>query len=223
MPRSGKRAAWLAVVVVGCALLLSLLVVSRPARIPATHISVTAGQIRSRSAKPVRKRGFGNLYRRRILADLMTGGQIKRAWAEIKGGREQITALTKEPDGHFFVQATNRQGGFVSINYPRSPTAYTAWHSVGPPVLSVSREVGYVKSPNRSHLIEQRPPKEDTYTITSVLQVLKPANPTQMTDDFQEARVWPRTRTLIPSRSPITRFTVRPSERTQIGARRMPG
>jgi serine/threonine protein kinase len=31
--------------------------------------------------------------------------------------------------------------------------------------------------------------KEDTYTITSVIQVLKPVNPADMNDDFQDARV----------------------------------
>ncbi len=36
---------------------------------------------------------------------------------------------------------------------------------------------------------ERRPHKEDTYTITSVIQVLKPVNPADMTDDFQEARL----------------------------------
>jgi transglutaminase-like putative cysteine protease len=33
------------------------------------------------------------------------------------------------------------------------------------------------------------PPKEETYTITSVIQVLKPADPADMNDDFQDARV----------------------------------
>jgi beta-lactamase regulating signal transducer with metallopeptidase domain/protein involved in polysaccharide export with SLBB domain len=36
---------------------------------------------------------------------------------------------------------------------------------------------------------EIHPPKEGTYTITSVIQVLKPANPANMNDDFQDARV----------------------------------
>ena len=36
---------------------------------------------------------------------------------------------------------------------------------------------------------ERRPAKEETYTITSVIQVLKPANPADMNDDFQDARV----------------------------------
>ena len=34
-----------------------------------------------------------------------------------------------------------------------------------------------------------RPPKEDTYTITPVIQLLQPANPADMNDDFQGARV----------------------------------
>src|SRR5687768_1196376 len=34
-----------------------------------------------------------------------------------------------------------------------------------------------------------RPDIEDTYTITSTLQVLKPFNPEDMKDDFQEVRV----------------------------------
>ena len=37
--------------------------------------------------------------------------------------------------------------------------------------------------------IEHRPRKEDTYTITSVIQVLKPVSPADMNDDFQNARV----------------------------------
>ena len=36
---------------------------------------------------------------------------------------------------------------------------------------------------------EHRPAKEDTYTITSVLKVLKPVDPVAMNDDFQEVRV----------------------------------
>jgi transglutaminase-like putative cysteine protease len=36
---------------------------------------------------------------------------------------------------------------------------------------------------------ERRPRKEDTYTITSVIQVLRPVNPADMNDDFQDARV----------------------------------
>ena len=36
---------------------------------------------------------------------------------------------------------------------------------------------------------QRHPPKEDTYTITSVLQLLQPVNPADMNDDFQDARV----------------------------------
>jgi hypothetical protein len=36
---------------------------------------------------------------------------------------------------------------------------------------------------------ERHPPKEDSYTITSVIQILKPVNPDDMNDDFQDARV----------------------------------
>ena len=36
---------------------------------------------------------------------------------------------------------------------------------------------------------DRRPRKEDSYTITSVIQVLKPVNPADMNDDFQDARV----------------------------------
>lgn len=37
--------------------------------------------------------------------------------------------------------------------------------------------------------LERHPAKEDTYTITSVLRVLKPVSPAVMTDDSQDARV----------------------------------
>ena len=37
--------------------------------------------------------------------------------------------------------------------------------------------------------LKQHPPKEDTYTITSVMQLLQPVNPTDMDDDFQDVRV----------------------------------
>jgi len=46
-----------------------------------------------------------------------------------------------------------------------------------------------------SELVGQRistrghPRKEDTYTITSVLQIVKPSNPADMSDDFQDAQV----------------------------------
>ena len=33
---------------------------------------------------------------------------------------------------------------------------------------------------------EHHPRKEDTYTITSVLQILQPVNPDDMNDDFQD-------------------------------------
>jgi hypothetical protein len=36
---------------------------------------------------------------------------------------------------------------------------------------------------------ERHPAKEDTYTITPVLKVLKPVDPAVMNDDFQEVRV----------------------------------
>lgn len=39
---------------------------------------------------------------------------------------------------------------------------------------------------------QRHPPKEDTYTITSVLQLLQPVNPADMNDDFQDARVLAR-------------------------------
>src|SRR5262245_29372699 len=35
----------------------------------------------------------------------------------------------------------------------------------------------------------RRPPIEDTYTITSTLQILKPVDPADMADDFQDVRV----------------------------------
>ncbi|MGH7980471.1 MAG: transglutaminase domain-containing protein, partial [Limisphaerales bacterium] len=38
-------------------------------------------------------------------------------------------------------------------------------------------------------LTGRHPHKEDTYTITSVMQILKPVNPADMNDDFQEVRV----------------------------------
>jgi beta-lactamase regulating signal transducer with metallopeptidase domain/transglutaminase-like putative cysteine protease len=41
----------------------------------------------------------------------------------------------------------------------------------------------------RSQTPERHPPKANAYTITSVIQVLKPANPADMNDDFQDARV----------------------------------
>ena len=40
--------------------------------------------------------------------------------------------------------------------------------------------------------VERRPGKEDTYTITSVLQILQPVNPDDMNDDFQDVRVLDR-------------------------------
>lgn len=39
---------------------------------------------------------------------------------------------------------------------------------------------------------EGHPRKEDTYTITSVIQILKPANPEDMNDDFQDVSVLAR-------------------------------
>ncbi|MGA2222632.1 MAG: transglutaminase domain-containing protein [Verrucomicrobiia bacterium] len=42
---------------------------------------------------------------------------------------------------------------------------------------------------SRKPSAERHPPKEDTYTITAVIQVLKPVNPVDMNDHFQDARV----------------------------------
>ncbi len=36
---------------------------------------------------------------------------------------------------------------------------------------------------------QRHPRKEDSYTITSVMQILKPVNPADMNDDFQDVRV----------------------------------
>jgi len=44
------------------------------------------------------------------------------------------------------------------------------------------------RKPTAAH----HPQKEDTYTITSVIQVVEPVNPADMNDDFQEARVLSR-------------------------------
>ncbi|MGH9645442.1 MAG: hypothetical protein ACRD4E_01385, partial [Bryobacteraceae bacterium] len=99
-----------------CSLLLGLLVVDRPARIPSSVI-IGDGLSKSEAAalytfSNKQLRGF---YWRRSLADLKVG-QFKRAWAGLKRGPERITALSKEPDGHFLVQATNGLGGLASIN-----------------------------------------------------------------------------------------------------------
>ena len=45
---------------------------------------------------------------------------------------------------------------------------------------------------HRESSTERHPQKEDTYTITSVIQILKPVNPADMNDDFQDARVLSR-------------------------------
>jgi transglutaminase-like putative cysteine protease len=42
---------------------------------------------------------------------------------------------------------------------------------------------------SRSSSAERHPRKEDTYTITSVIQILKPVNPADMNDGFQDVRV----------------------------------
>ncbi len=44
-------------------------------------------------------------------------------------------------------------------------------------------------APEASALTDRHPNKEDTYTITSVVQILKPVNPADMNDDFQDVRV----------------------------------
>ena len=48
---------------------------------------------------------------------------------------------------------------------------------------------GCVGPLDRKPSAQRHPPKEDTYTITSVLQLLQPVNPADMNDDFQDARV----------------------------------
>src|SRR5215831_907533 len=44
-------------------------------------------------------------------------------------------------------------------------------------------------SPGRKPSAQRHPPKEDTYTISSVLQLLQPVNPADMNDDFQDVRL----------------------------------
>jgi Transglutaminase-like superfamily len=51
---------------------------------------------------------------------------------------------------------------------------------------------GCVGSLGQKPSAQRHPPKEDTYTITSVLQLLPPVNPADMSDDFQDARVLAR-------------------------------
>src|ERR1035441_8421932 len=51
---------------------------------------------------------------------------------------------------------------------------------------------GCVGPLGRKTSAQRHPPKEDTYTITSVLQLLQPVNPANMNDDFQDARVLAR-------------------------------
>jgi hypothetical protein len=46
-----------------------------------------------------------------------------------------------------------------------------------------------VRVVNGGNSDERHPPKEDTYTITSVMEILKPVNPTDMNDDFKDARL----------------------------------
>lgn len=45
---------------------------------------------------------------------------------------------------------------------------------------------------NRKPSLESHSRKEDTYTITSVIQLLKPVNPADMKDDFQDVHVLAR-------------------------------
>lgn len=47
---------------------------------------------------------------------------------------------------------------------------------------------GCVGPLDRKPSAQRHPPKEDTYTITSVLQLLQPVNLADMNDDFQDAR-----------------------------------
>lgn len=60
-------------------------------------------------------------------------------------------------------------------------------------LLTAALLIGGVLPTARAAAIEPsagaRPDKEETYTITSVLQVLQPVNPADMNDDFQECRV----------------------------------
>ncbi len=42
---------------------------------------------------------------------------------------------------------------------------------------------------NQKPTAERHPPKEDTYTITAVIQVLRPVSPADMNDDYQDTRV----------------------------------
>jgi len=188
---SGRTAALLTALVIGCSVLLYLLFASRPVAIPA---SVT---IRDGLSKPEAQalydfsntmlRGF---YWKRVLSDLRIG-QFRRAWAGMKSGPKEITALAKEVDGHFSVHATNFMGGSVKMSFTRIPGSDLVVKS-GPPTLSVQLQSDRTFTRNAAGAGFRgagHPAREDTYTITSVLQVLKPADPADMNDEFQEARV----------------------------------
>jgi transglutaminase-like putative cysteine protease len=188
---SRRTAALLTAFVLGCSVLLYLLFASRPAGIPA---SVTIGDGLSKSDAQAlydfsntMLRGF---YWKRALSDLKIG-QFRRAWAGMKSGPEKITALAKKADGRFSVHATNHIGGFsVEMSFTRIPVSGPV-ASFGPPTLLAQLQSDRTFTRNAGTVFRRagHPAREDTYTITSVLQVLKPADPADMNDDFQEARV----------------------------------
>jgi serine/threonine protein kinase len=62
------------------------------------------------------------------------------------------------------------------------------------PLLGKPNSGGSNSSQNESSnlqlpVLKSRPLKDETYTITSVLQILQPVNPADMNDDYQDARV----------------------------------
>src|SRR5690348_2941194 len=93
---SGRTAALLTALAIGCSVLLYLLVASRSAGIPA---SVTIGDGLSKSEAQAlydfSDTMLRSFYWKRALSDLKIG-QFRRAWAGMKSGTEKITALVKE-------------------------------------------------------------------------------------------------------------------------------
>ena len=115
-PRYASKVVWGIVALPALFCVLFLFSAQEPAPVPATV--VVHGDFANSEAQLLynsTERGLRGLFRRRVWAELKAG-RFKLLWHDVQSGPEQITAIAKEPDGSFVIQATNGS---------RSPTTLT--------------------------------------------------------------------------------------------------
>jgi hypothetical protein len=115
-----SKATLFAFAVMGLLMVLSLLVGRSPKHIPGT-VTIRGGLSKSEAESLYYStdRTLRHFYWLRIRAELLAG-HLKLVWLDLRRGPERINMLSKEPDGHLTLTATNRLAGIVRIHSNRS-------------------------------------------------------------------------------------------------------